>query len=272
MRSVGPRVHVADSAVVLAKDRRPLEVRDRDHLRLQPVVDVVGVISDLVGVVDDLRFERRRLVGVEFRDLRPVVAGRVLDDPLSNLPREIQAGKIRIALLQDVHDAHALRVVLEAAVLLHQPVQDLLAGVTERSVAEVVGERDRLGQVLVEPESARDRARDLGRLHRVRQAGAVVVAFVVHEDLGLVLQPAKRRAMDHTVAITLERQAERVLGFGMHAPAGALVAHRIRRQRAILERLDLTSSQHGSRLSYQKWRENSEATMPALVAPPALEI
>ena len=69
----------------------------------------------------------------------------------------------------------------------------------ERRVAEVVGERERLGQVLVEPERARQRPGDLGHFQGVGQPGAVVVALVEHEDLGLVLEPAEGGRMDDAV-------------------------------------------------------------------------
>src|SRR3546814_18802924 len=59
----------------------------------------------------------------------------------------------------------------------------------EAGVAEVVGQRHRLGEILVEAEGAADRARDLRHLDRVGSPRAVVIALVVDEDLGLVLQP-----------------------------------------------------------------------------------
>jgi hypothetical protein len=66
-----------------------------------------------------------------------------------------------------------------------------LAGVPERRVAEVVRQRDRLAEVLVQAEHAAERAGDLAGLDRVREPGAIVVALVVHEDLRLVLEPPK---------------------------------------------------------------------------------
>ena len=53
---------------------------------------------------------------------------------------------------------------LEAAVRLHAGVQRVLAGVAERRMAEVVRQRDRLGQVFVQVEIAGDRAPELGEL------------------------------------------------------------------------------------------------------------
>ena len=83
---------------------------------------------------------------------------------------------------------------LEAAVRLHARVERVLAGVTERRMAEVVRERDRLDQVFVEREVARDRAADLRDFEAVREARAEEIAFVIDEDLRLVFEPAETRS------------------------------------------------------------------------------
>ena len=82
----------------------------------------------------------------------------MLEDSFARLEREVQAGKLRVALLELVDDAQRLQVVLEAAVLAHAFVERVLAGVAERRVAEVVREADRLGQRLVEAQRTRDGA------------------------------------------------------------------------------------------------------------------
>ena len=65
-------------------------------------------------------------------------------------------------------------------------------------------QRQRLGQILVEPERAGQRARDLLHFQGMRQPGAVMIALVEHEDLGLVLQAAEGGRMDDAVAIAPE--------------------------------------------------------------------
>ena len=76
-------------------------------------------------------------------------------------------------------------------------------------VAEVVGERDGLGQVLVEPQRAGDGAGHLADFERVGQPGAEMLALVVEEDLGLVLQAPEGGGMDDAVAVALEFGARR---------------------------------------------------------------
>ena len=61
----------------------------------------------------------------------------------------------------------------------------------ERRMAEIVGERQRLGQVLVEAERAGERAGDLGHFQRVGEPGAVVVALVDTKTWVLCLRRRK---------------------------------------------------------------------------------
>src|SRR5690606_36479612 len=104
-------------------------------------------------------------------------------------------------------DAQRVGVVVEAAEILHRGVQRRLARVAERRMAEIVGQRQRLRQVLVQPQRTGEAARDLGYLQAVGQARAVMIALMRDEDLGLLLQPAEGGGMDDAVAVALERRA-----------------------------------------------------------------
>src|SRR5262249_2939888 len=88
----------------------------------------------------------------------------------------------------------------------------------ERGMAEVVGERQRLGQILVEPERARERAGNLRDLQRMGQTGAKMIAFVKNEDLGLVREPPEGARMDDAVAIAAEGVAGRAPRFRWERP------------------------------------------------------
>ena len=110
-------------------------------------------------------------------------------------------------MLQRGDDPQRLGVVVEAAMGLQAVVQRPLAGMAERRMAEVMGQRQRLGEVLVEPELAGQRAGDLGHFQRMGQPGAVMIALMEHEDLGFVLQAAEGGGMDHPVAVAPERAA-----------------------------------------------------------------
>ena len=143
---------------------------------------------------------------------------------------EVEAVEGAVALLELVDHAQRLQVVLEAAVLLHALVQRVLPGVPERRVAEVVRQRDRLDEVLVDAELPGDRATDLRDLERVRQARAEEVAFVVDEDLGLVLEPAERAGMDHAIAVALERGPPGRVRLGVTPAARELRMRRVGRE------------------------------------------
>src|SRR5690606_33654088 len=71
-------------------------------------------------------------------------------------------------------------------------------------------------------ERAADRARDLRHLDRVGEPRAVVVALVVDEDLGLVLQPPEGAGVDDAVAVALKAGARRALRLGQVATPALL--------------------------------------------------
>ncbi len=108
-------------------------------------------------------------------------------DAVAHFPGEIQSLP---SVLEHVHDPQALFVVTEPAG--HEPVDDALTGVAERRMAEIVTERDGLGELFVQPQHFRDAARDLRDLQRVGETRAVVIAGRRKKHLRLVLEPAKR--------------------------------------------------------------------------------
>src|SRR5579875_214759 len=88
----------------------------------------------------------------------------------------------------------------------------------ERRMAEVVGEGQCFGQILVEPERTGDRAADLGNLEAVGKSGAEEVTLVVDEYLSLILQLAESRAVDDAVAVALPRRSRRTFRFRVKPP------------------------------------------------------
>jgi hypothetical protein len=74
----------------------------------------------------------------------------------------------------------------------------------ERRMAEIMGERDRFGQVFVEAKRARQRAGDLRDFERVGQACPVVVALGGEEDLRLALEAAEGGRVDDPIAVAFE--------------------------------------------------------------------
>ena len=95
----------------------------------------------------------------------------VLDQAFERLPGEVESVEVGVAPLQRRHHVQRLRVVVEAAERGEAVIERALAGVAERRMAEVVAERGGLGQVLVEPERAGERAGDLGAPPRCGSGG-----------------------------------------------------------------------------------------------------
>ena len=186
------------------------------------VVDVVVDVRDAVDDADDLPLERLRLVG----------AG-VLEDPVADLPRQVQPAAVA---LQPLDDAERVLVVAEAAAaaLAHQLVERLLAGVAERRVAEVVAEPDRLDEILVQLQRPADAARDPGGLERVRQPRPEMVALGIDEHLRLEAQAAERLRVDDPVAVALERRPQPAFLLGQVASPRLVGADGERRQPALL--------------------------------------
>ena len=113
-------------------------------------------------------------------------------------------------------------VVVEAAVIGHAGVERVLARMPERRVAKVVAERDGFREVVVEPQRASERARDLRHLDRVGETGAEMIALVIDEHLGLVGEAAEGGRMDDPVAVALEvgPRRRRRLGDKARRPSG----------------------------------------------------
>ena len=91
--------------------------------------------------------------------------------------------------------------------ILQAGIERALAGMAEWRMAEVVRQRQRFGQVLVQTQLACQRTGDLRHLQRVGQPGAVMVTLMEDEHLRLVLEAAERGRMDHPVAIAAKGAA-----------------------------------------------------------------
>ena len=131
----------------------------------------------------------------------------MLGQAFERFPAQVEAVEAGIWRFEPGHDADGVGVVVEAAGIGQRGVERIFAGMAERRVAEVVGEAECLGQVLVEAEGAGDGAADLRDLEAVGQADPEMVAVGGDEDLGLVAQAAEGDRVDDPVAVALENVA-----------------------------------------------------------------
>lgn len=189
------------------------------------VVEISGVVGDLIAEVDQLGLERGPEAGEELFELRSIAGfdfAGMLDDSFPHLEGEVQAGETGITLFETLHDAEGVNVVIEdIAEALHLAVEFLLAGVAEGRVAEVVGEGESFGEIFIEAKGGGDGAGDLGHFHSVREAVAEMVRNGGGKDLGLVFQAAKCAGMDDAIAIAPEVIAVSVRELGVTASFGA---------------------------------------------------
>ncbi len=113
-------------------------------------------------------------------------------------------------------------------------------------MAEVMRERDGLGQIGVQPERAGDVARDGGDFHRVREPRAEMVAGAVEKNLRLVFEPAEGARVDDAVAVALVLGAPFGRRFGIFAAARVAAELRERREDLALDLLQfLARAGHG---------------------------
>ena len=94
-------------------------------------------------------------------------------------------------------------------------------------MAEVMAERQGLGEILVEPQRARKRARDLRDFERMGEPGAVVVALMKDEHLRFMGKPPKRGRVDDAITVAAKRVARRAHPLGMKPPAASARSRRV---------------------------------------------
>jgi hypothetical protein len=229
-----------------ANDRHLGEIVEPEQARAIAVVDVVVVVGDVVGERGGLRLERgvggkleivaraisENGIGRGPGRRRPQQRAVMLHQAFERLPGQVEAVEIRVAAFERGDHAQRLRVVVEAPCPLHRRVERALAGMAERRVPEIVRECERLGEIFVDTERARDRPRNLRDFEAVGQPRAVMVALVIDKDLRLVVQPAEGGRMQDAVAVALVEGARGVRGLGIEAAAAPPRIDGIGRERA----------------------------------------
>ena len=241
-----------DLAQNVADHRYAGDVVEREQIGAQAVVDIVGVIGDVVGNGRGLRLgagkrpqfqildarigrDRRRhaMRGIAADGSAGTVGERavVLGEAFQRLPGEVEPVELGIAALERGDDAQGLRVVVEAAEIFRAGLERALAGVAEGRMAEIVRERGGLGEVLVEAERAGKRTRDLDHFQRMGEPCAVMVALVIDEDLRLMGEAAESGRVDDPVTVAAEIVARGARRLGITAAAAQRRVGGVRRAR-----------------------------------------
>ena len=152
------------------------------------------VVGDVVGDRRDLRLEARPAaelerefgIGLGQRPGRLRDRAVMLGQALQRLPAEVEPVEARIGAFQPGQQPDRVGIVIEAAGRRHRRLKHVLAGMAEGRVADIVGEAERLGQILVEAERAGDGPADLRDFEAVGEPDPEMIAVGRDEDLGLV--------------------------------------------------------------------------------------
>ena len=164
--------------------------------------------------------------------MRGVVIARMFDDAFADFKRQIEAGKIQVALLELLDDPQRLQIVIEAvAVRAQQFIELSLSRVAEGRVPNVVHQGQGFGEIGVELQRSSDGARDLRDFQCVREAVAEMVGIPRGEDLRFRFEAAERPRMNHAIAVARVVVAVRVRRLGITPAARFPRIHRIRGKR-----------------------------------------
>ena len=142
----------------------------------------------------------------------------VLNHAFQGFPRQVETIERGVAPLQLGQDPQSLGVMVEAAVGSHDTVERLLPRVPEGWVPEIVRQRQCFRKVFVQTKCTGDGSRDLCDFQGMCQTRAIVIAFMVDEHLGLVLEPSEGRRMEYPVAVALKRCPGFTLRFRVKTP------------------------------------------------------
>ncbi len=166
----------------------------------------------------------------------------MFDHPFEDFPAQVKPWEIGVAVFELCHNAQRMLVVIETTMLLHQAGQGGLTGMTKRGMTNIMGQADCFHQIFVRAKGAGNRSPDLSDFDGVGKASAVIIAFVVDEDLGLILKPAKSRGVDNAFAVALETRAKIRLFLRIFATLGVLAAYSVRRKELVFNFFKLLSA------------------------------
>jgi hypothetical protein len=93
--------------------------------------------------------------------------------------------------------------VLKTTEIFHAIVKYVLSGMTKRGMSQIMGKRNRFGQILIKVQHSGNRPGDLRHFNRVRQPGAKHITLMVHKDLCFILKPPESSTVHYPVTIAL---------------------------------------------------------------------
>src|ERR1700733_745595 len=172
------------------------------------IVEIGGVVSDLIGNIDKLCLKRRtkiKQVLDQFRMLLSLIIVRVFDDPLADFESQIEPAKGCIACLKVFHDAQGVQIMVKKiSMLTHGNIERLFTRVAKRRMADIMHQSEGLNQVDIQAELRRNRSRDLRNFQGVGQTITKMIGMAGGKNLGFRLKPAKSSGVDDAIAVPLK--------------------------------------------------------------------
>ena len=169
------------------------------------------------------------------------VPGRsVVQHPVKHFAAQIQALPL---LFKHPRHTHALLKMQESE--RTHLIQRTLSRMSEGRVPKIMPEGNRFHQVLVQAQAAGHGSCRLGHFQRVHHPRPVMVAPWGQENLGLILQPSERFAVDNPVPVTHIACADIAFIFRNLTSGRIRGTGSVRAQAAPLILLQLFPDQHG---------------------------
>ena len=123
------------------------QLRRTQDFKIDGVIEVVAVVSDLIRKIRDLRLKRCAIICLPVRHLERVL---VFPQAFADFERQIETRKIRIRRFEQFHHARTLAVVIEATVIAHAFGEHFFPRVAEGRVPQIVRKRDGFGKIFVQ--------------------------------------------------------------------------------------------------------------------------
>ena len=137
------------SVMALPPDFVFSQLRRAQNFKVNGIIEIVAVISDLIREIRDLRLQRGAIILCVVRRGQ-LIEGLVLPQTFAHFERQVKTREIWIWSFEQLDYAHALAVVIEPAVFTHTFGQHLLARVPKRRMPQIVRQRDRFREILVQ--------------------------------------------------------------------------------------------------------------------------
>ena len=148
------------------------------------------------------------------------------NDTVPHLERKVQSTRISARpLFEQIDDSKALKLMPEddiRIVFLRTALQHLFTGVSERCMAKVMAECDRLNKIEVQVQRAGDRGGNILYIDDMFETGADMVILRIKEHLCLVPEPSESLTVDDTACIPLERRSDKT-GFFVESSSTAVL-------------------------------------------------